>query len=145
VVCTGGNFLKIRYKIGLGFVVLIIAVSVYGNIPQIGNISNVVVSNYYSYFSMGEVQRAESLLTPAFRKILKSKNIVHSNTYFLKLLSVQGPFNIRLDNSYKQEVQVIANYFVISSLGSGFQTRFIYLGRDGSNDPWRIMSIETGP
>ena len=145
MVCTGGNFLKIRYKIGLGFVVLIIAVSVYGNIPQIGNTSNVVVSNYYSYFSMGEVQRAESLLTPAFRKILKSKNIVHSNTYFLKLLSVQGPFNIRLDNSYKQEVQVIANYFVISSLGSGFQTRFIYLGRDGSNDPWRIMSIGTGP
>lgn len=137
--------MKIRYKIGLGFVVLFIAVSVYGNIPQTGNTANVVVLNYFAYFSMGNVQRAESLLTPAFRKVLKSKNIVHSNTYFLKLLSVQGPYNIRLDNSYKQEVQVIANYFVISSLGSGFQTRFIYLGREESNDPWRIMSIGTGP
>ena len=64
MVCTGGNFLKIRYKIGLGFVILIIAVSVYGNIPQLGNTAKVVVSNYYAYFSMGDVQRAESIVDP---------------------------------------------------------------------------------
>ena len=134
--------LKNRYKIGIGIIVVII-ILLYGAIPLPGNSPIVVVSNYYAYLSWGNVKKADSLLTPTLQNVFQKS--VPVKTYFMKPLFEQGPYPIRLDQQYQQEVQVIANIFVLSSLGSGLKSQFIYLGRNSPNDPWRIMGIGTGP
>lgn len=109
-----------------------------------------VVQRYYEDIAKHDIKDASAWLAPDVAKFYySSPDSDFNNLSGLSDLSVSKPYNIPADNKYKYEVQVDVTYEahydrVITSY-SGGQTRFVYLGRNKTTDPWLILSIGTGP
>lgn len=71
-----------------------------------------------------------------------------NNVSSLSDVIVKGPHNIRGDDKFKDEIQLVAGfkaqYEQVITDHSGPQTRFIYLSINGGSEPWVIISIGTG-
>lgn len=105
-----------------------------------------VVQRYYAYVGSHDVRDAILLVAP---EIASSAGSYIGNVRSLSNIVVTQPANIRLNNNYQSEVQVVVNYTaqykrVITGY-SGPQIRFVYLGRNAPSQPWKIIAIGTGP
>lgn len=109
-----------------------------------------VVKHYYDAVAAHQTEAAVQFLAPTEMSLQESApdsdlNDVRSLTH----LHVSPAYPSRLDQRYQDEAQVNASYdaqfYQIITAPSGLQTKFIYLGRNGSRSPWHIISIGSGP
>ena len=115
-----------------------------------GRSATQVVQDYYRCVAHHNVREAAQLLTSNLSSLEKSApDSDFNNIERISNVRITQPYNIRLDDQYKDEVQVVATYSArfrhVVTAQSGSQTRFIYLGRNDSSQPWLIIAIGSGP
>jgi hypothetical protein len=145
-------------KLYLAFVIPLLLLATGCNSPSESNQSfntkslsaNDVVQNYYQCVAKHDFRSASQFLAPDLASFYRSApDSDFNNVKSISDVVVTKPYNSRLDNKYKYEVQVDSNYTAqykqLITVPNGGQTRFIYLGRNNENQPWFIISIGTGP
>jgi hypothetical protein len=110
-----------------------------------------VVTAYYDAQRWGYRTIAEQALDPRLRQRYRAPNAVRGlrdDTFLASDLAISGPAGIRLYGEHADEVQFVVVYRSPWSDGvgdpPGRRMWFVYVGRD-AGEPWRILSIGTGP
>jgi len=106
-----------------------------------------VVSDYYESLAEHNMSKAQRFLSPKLIHYYRSTADGLQNLKKISDIQVSAPTTIQLKN--KTEVQVtatfMAEYYHVRRKSNGMQTRFLFLGRSGDNQPWLIESIGLGP
>jgi len=110
-----------------------------------------VVTAYYEAQRWGFRSIAERALDPDLRDRYHAPNAVRGlldDAFLAGDLEVSEPNDIGLYGKYPDEAQVVVNYRSVRTddVGDppGDRLWFVYTGRD-TEEPWRILSIGTGP
>ncbi len=112
------------------------------------------VTTYFQAVNAHQWAKAKPLLSPALQtEFTDSPDSDRNNTLTVTELKIfkMSPAPVERDAypRYRNFEQAIvsfkATYKTVYSLTNGFQTRFVYLGRVGTNDPWSILGIGSGP
>lgn len=121
-------------------------------LPRFGSDdARVVVRTYYDAQRWGFRSIAERALDPQLREQYRAPNAVRGLTddaFLAGDLAVTEPEAIPLHGTYADEVQVVVTYRSAwtDTVGDppGGRMWFVYVGRN-TGEPWRILSIGTGP
>jgi len=111
------------------------------------------VSSYFAEVNAHQWAEANALLSPSVQRTYSTApNSDRSNTLSVTRVQVRvspAPF-ARGDypgftNIQQALVTFDATYKKVYGSTDGPQTRFVYVGRQGTAGPWRILGIGTGP
>jgi hypothetical protein len=112
------------------------------------------VTAYFQAVNAHQWAKAKPLLSPDLQtEFTHSPDSDRNNTLSVTDLKIykMSPAPVERDAypNYRSFEQAIvsfhATYKKVYAVTDGFQTRFVYLGRVGTNDPWSILGIGTGP
>lgn len=111
-----------------------------------------LVQTYYNRLALGDMAGADKCLSDSYRHELRRPNVIRESVIWLGDVNVSKGTRIRLHGQRSKNydelqftVKYNAWYLRPAGTAGGNQLSFVYVAREAKDDPWRIISIGTGP